>query len=226
MSQRNRVFDSSVGSKLLIGLTGLFLVLYLLIHIAGNLMIFGGQAFFNGYAGALASNPLIPLIEVVLLIGILVHVYKTIRMFISNKAARPVAYAMKKTAGHTSRKTFASSTMILSGLWLLVFLVVHVKAFKFGAHYEAPGGGADLYRVEMENFRHPLMVLFYVVSMLVVGSHLFHGASSAAQSIGLSHPRWTPKILLVGKLLAIGVAGGFIVIALWAHFTANQLGAA
>ena len=225
MSSRVRIFDSSVGSKILIGGTGLFLVVYLIIHIAGNLMVFGGPEFFNRYAGALGSNPLIPVIELVLLLGIVLHVYKTARMFVGNQAARPVKYAVKKSAGHTSRKTLASSTMILSGLWLLAFLMIHVKAFKYGAHYEAPDGMNDLYRMEMENFRHPLMVGFYLLSMLIVGAHLFHGASSAFQSLGLSHPRWTPRFLLVGKMIAVGIASGFIIIVLWAHFIGGQVAA-
>ena len=147
------------------------------------------------------------------------HIYKTIRMALTNKAARPVAYAMKRPAGAPSRKTFASSTMIFSGLWLLVFVVVHVKGFKYGAEYETTSGVRDLYRLEMENFHNPLAVAFYVLSMLVVGSHLWHGASSSFQSLGMIHPRWTPRILVTGKAVAVLIAGGFIVIALWAHFT-------
>jgi succinate dehydrogenase / fumarate reductase cytochrome b subunit len=223
MSSRLRVFDSSVGSKLLIGLTGLFLVLYLIIHIAGNLMVFGGPAFFNRYAATLANNPLIPVIEIVLLVVVLLHIYKTIRMYTLNQAARPVRYVEKQSAGYTSRKTFASSTMIVSGLWLLVFLIIHVRAFRFGAHYVSPDGMADLYRVEMEQLRQPLMMVFYVLSMVVVGSHVFHGASSAFQSLGLSHPRWTPRILAWSKALAVLIAGGFIVIALWAYFLGGQV---
>lgn len=223
---RPRFLSSSVGSKLLIGLTGLFLVIYLIVHITGNLMVFGGRDFFNRYAGALASNPLIPLIEIVLLAGFLTHIYKTITMFAGNQAARPVKYLQKKSAGHTSRKTFASSTMIVTGIWLVVFLVVHVKAFKFGAHYETADGTHDLYRVEMEALSNPLTLVFYVLSMLVVGSHLFHGVASGFQSLGFDHPRWTPRILILGKLLALVIAGGFIAIALWAHFIANPQGAA
>ncbi len=223
MSSRTRAFDSSVGTKLLIGVTGFALFFYLIVHIAGNLMVFGGRAFFNKYAATLESNPLIPVIEIGLLLIFVMHVYKTVRMFLANQAARPVRYVQKKSAGHTTRKTFASSTMIFSGLWLLLFIVIHVKAFKYGAHYESPEGVADLYRVEMETFRNPLMVLFYVLSMMVVGSHLFHGASSTFQSLGLDHPRWTPRILLFGKILAVGIAGGFIIIALWAHFVGGQV---
>ncbi len=218
MSSRIRVFDSSVGSKLLIGLTGLALFLYLITHIAGNALVFLGADIFNQYAHTLISNPLIPVIEIGLLLIFLMHVYKTIRMVIRNRAARPVAYVVKQPAGRPSRKTLASSTMILSGLWLLVFVVLHVQAFKYGAEYEAAGGVRDLYRLEMENFRSPLVVGFYVLSMVVVGSHLWHGASSSLQSLGADHPRWTPAFLALGKAAAVIIAGGFIVIALWAHF--------
>jgi len=223
MSSRLRGFDSSVGMKILIGVTGLALFLYLIVHIAGNLMVFGGPSLFNKYAYTLESNPLIPVIEIGLLLIFLVHVYKTVTMFLSNQQARPARYVQKQRAGHTSRKTFASSTMIFSGLWLLVFIVIHVKAFRYGTEYAWAEGGRDLYRLEIENFSNPLIVLFYVLSMLVVGSHLWHGASSSLQSLGLDHPRWTPRIRATGKLLAILIAGGFITIAIWAYLVAIQV---
>src|ERR1700712_2757557 len=150
MASRQRVFSSSVGTKILIGTTGLLLFIYLLIHIAGNLVVFLGPAAFNKYAFTLESNPILPVIELVLLSWFVVHIYKTVRMYLRNQSARPVAYAQKKRAGHTSRKTFASTTMIVSGLWLLVFLLVHVRAFHdgWGQQYEWPQGGRDLYRQE------------------------------------------------------------------------------
>jgi succinate dehydrogenase / fumarate reductase, cytochrome b subunit len=126
-------------------------------------------------------------------------------------------------AGFPSRKTFASSTMIISGLWLLAFIIVHVRAFRYGVEYEWPAGGRDLYRLEIENFRSPLVVAFYVVSMVVVGSHLWHGVSSSFQSLGLDNARWTPRVLIGGKVAAIVIAGLFIVIALWAHFFGARL---
>jgi succinate dehydrogenase / fumarate reductase cytochrome b subunit len=218
MTSRSHVFATSVGTKIVIGITGIGLVLYLLIHIAGNLLVFFGPAVFNKYAYTLEGNPLLPIVEIGLLIVFLIHIYRTVRMFLGNQRTRPVGYAQKKTAGRPSRKTFASSTMILSGLWLFAFLIVHVKAFRYGVEHEWPAGGRDLYRLEMENFTNPLMVGFYVISMLVVGSHLWHGVSSAFQSLGLDQPAWTRFILPAGKAVAVLVAGGFIVIALWAHF--------
>ena len=131
MVTRSRVFSSSVGTKLLIGGTGLALFLYLLIHIGGNLLVFFGPDVFNRYAFVLEGNPLLPVIEIGLLLVFLIHIYKTIRMFIGNQQARPVAYQTKKSAGATSRKSFASSTMIFNGLWLLVFLAILVIGYVY-----------------------------------------------------------------------------------------------
>jgi succinate dehydrogenase / fumarate reductase cytochrome b subunit len=220
---RARLFASSVGTKLLIGITGLALFGYLLVHIAGNLVIFLGPAAYNKYAYTLEDNPLLPVVEIGLLLLFLLHIYKTITNFLANQQARPARYARKKTAGPPSRKTFASTTMIVSGLWLIFFLVVHVRTFRAGWGTEYPWalGGRDLYRQEIENFANPLVVAFYVLSMIVVGSHLWHGITSSLQSLGLDAARWTPRVLLAGKLIAAAIAGTFIVIALWAHFVAG-----
>jgi succinate dehydrogenase / fumarate reductase cytochrome b subunit len=219
MSSRLRTFSTTVGAKILIGITGIALFLYLVIHIAGNLVIFFGPTVFNRYAYILESNPLLPVVELGLLAIFLIHVYKTIRNYLQNQAARPVAYAKKRNAGPPSRKTVASTTMIFSGLWLLVFIIIHVKAFRYGTEYEWPAGGRDLYRQEMENLSNPLVVGFYVLSMLVVGSHLYHGIASSLQSLGVDHHRWTPRLLTAGKVVAVLIAGGFAVIAVWAYLT-------
>ena len=216
MASRPGIFSSSVGTKILIGVTGLALFLYLIIHIAGNLIIFFGPAAFNKYAYTLEGNPLLPVVEIGLLLVFLLHVYKTVTMYLANQRARPERYTMKKPAGRPSRKTIASTTMIFSGLWLLLFLVVHVKAFRYGVEHEWPAGGRDLYRLEMENFSNPVTVGFYVLSMLVVGSHLWHGVSSAFQSLGADNVKATPRLLVAGKVAAVLIAGGFIVIAVWA----------
>ena len=219
MATRLRVFSSSVGTKILIGLTGLALFLYLITHIVGNLLVFAGRDTFNGYSHMLLSNPLIPIIEIGLVLVFLLHIYKTVTMYLGNQQARPVKYEKKKPAGAPSRKSFSSTTMILSGLWLLAFVVIHVKQFKYGTEYEAAAGSGirDLYRLEMENFENPLLVGFYVLSMLVVGSHLWHGVSSAMQSLGADHERWTPRLIVAGRVAAVVIAGTFVVIALWAH---------
>jgi succinate dehydrogenase / fumarate reductase, cytochrome b subunit len=213
MSSRLRVFDSSVGIKLLIGLTGLALFVYLIIHVTGNALVIVGPDAFNGFHETMTANPLLVF---------LLHIYKTITMYLRNRQTRPVRYQVKKRAGSPSRKTLASSTMIFTGLWLVAFLVVHVRAFRFPPHYETPTGAMDLYRIELENLGHPLTVAFYVLTMLIVGSHLWHGASSALQSLGFDHPRWTPLLLALGKVAAVSIAGGFIAITLWVFFVGGR----
>jgi succinate dehydrogenase / fumarate reductase cytochrome b subunit len=111
-SRFRRLFSSSVGTKLLMGLTGVALFAYMILHLAGNALIFAGQDIFNEYSHALISNPLIVPIEIGLLAIFLIHIYKAIRMWTANQAARPVGYAKKELAGHTSRKSVASTTML------------------------------------------------------------------------------------------------------------------
>src|SRR5262245_14772837 len=138
MSSRSSPLSTSVGTKILIGLTGLALFIYLLIHVAGNLMVFGGPVAFNRYAYTLESNPLLPIVEIGLLLLFLLHIFKTVRMYLGNQKARPIGYVVKKRAGPPSRKTLASSTMIVSGLWLVAFLIIHVRTFRFGEEQEWP----------------------------------------------------------------------------------------
>lgn len=219
MSTFGRVFSSSVGTKLLIGLTGLGLFVYMLLHLAGNVLIFAGPDTFNAYSHTLVSNPLLLPVEAGLLAIFLVHVYKAVRNYLANSAARPAPYARKRMAGHTSRKSAASSTMIWSGLVILVFIVIHVKQFRFGTWYETGDELPirDLARTEFEVFSHPFWVLFYVVATLLVGLHLRHGISSGFQSIGLDHPVYTRRLTTWGIVLAVLIGGGLAVIPVWVY---------
>ena len=216
-----RAFSSSVGTKFLVGVTGLLLAAYMVLHVAGNALIFLDRDIFNEYSHALISNPLIVPIEIGLLLVFVVHIYKTITMWLRNRAARPVKYQKKELAGHTSRKSLASSTMIASGLFVMIFVVIHVKQFKFGTFYLAAGSDTvrDLYRTEIEVFRNPLWVAFYVVATLLVGLHMRHGVSSAFQSLGIDHPRYTRRIVAVGIAVAVIVGGGLALIPIWAYLT-------
>ena len=220
-SNFRRVFSSTVGTKLLIGVTGLLLFAYLITHLAGNAIIFFGQDAFNEYAHTLISNPLIVPIEIGLLLIFLLHIYKTLRNWFANQAARPVGYAKKEMAGHTSRKSLASTTMIASGLITMFFVLVHVKQFKFGTFYLVEGVEEvrDLYRTEIEVFSNPFWVLFYVICTLIVGLHLRHGIASGFQSLGLDHPRYTRRLVLWGIVGAVIIAGGLATIPVWVYLT-------
>ena len=218
-SRFRRVFSSTVGTKLLIGVTGVALFVYMLLHLAGNVLVFAGPEFFNEYSHKLISNPLIIPIEIGLLAIFLVHIYKALTMWFGNNAARPVAYAKKELAGGPSRKSVASSTMIGSGLFLLVFVIIHVKQFKFGSWYLVTDSTVrDLYRTEMEVFQNPFWVIVYVVATLLVGLHLRHGISSAFQSLGLDHPVYTRRLTAIGIALAVLIGVGLAVIPVWAYF--------
>lgn len=218
-SRFRRVLTSSVGTKLLMGLTGVALFIYLILHLAGNALIFAGPELFNEYSHKLISNPLILPIEIGLLAIFLLHIYKALTMWTANRAARPVAYAKKELAGHTSRKSVASSTMIGSGLFLLVFVIIHVKQFKFGSWYQLTDSTVrDLYRTEVEVFQNPFWVAFYVVATLLVGLHLRHGIASAFQSLGLDHPVYTRRLTVIGIAFALLIGIGLAIIPVWVYF--------
>src|SRR5436190_4764432 len=159
MTSRHRLLSSLVTTKLIIGVTGILLFLYLIVHIAGNLLVFLGQDTFNRYSYTLVNNPLVGPIEIALLVIVLVHLFKAVRMTVQNRAARPAPYAVKRMAGGTSQKSLASSTMIVTGLILLVFIPIHVAMFKYGPEYEyGTTGIRDLYRLEVQNFSSPIAV--------------------------------------------------------------------
>ncbi len=216
-----RYFSSSVGTKLLIGITGLLLFLYLVLHLAGNALVFAGPEVFNEYSHKLISNPLIIPIEIGLLAVFVVHIYNAIRNFAANRAARPVAYQRKELAGHTSRKSLSSSTMIASGLLVLLFVIVHVKQFKFGSYYQTVANDAvrDLYRTELEVFQNPLWVVVYVLGTVLVGLHLRHGIASGFQSIGFDHPLYTRRLTTWSVILAVVIGGGLGIIPILLYLT-------
>ncbi len=213
-----KALSSSIGSKFLIALTGLFLFLFLVGHLAGNLLFMLGADAFNNYAHALISNPLILVAEGGLIAIFLLHSFKTVTMFVANRRARPDRYAAKKwakTKNDRSRKTLSSTTMILTGTITLLFLVTHLATFKYGPYYETTEGIRDLYRLQFAVFSNPGYVAFYLVAMGVIGFHLWHGISSAAQSFGVDSPRWTPRLIWTGRVFTVAVSLGFALLPIY-----------
>ncbi len=221
MISRWKPLSSSVGEKLLIALTGLALFLYLVVHLAGNSLLLLGPARFNGYAHMLISNPLIVPVEIGLAAIFVLHVWKTIAMWWANRQARPVAYYRRAWAGDPSRKSLASATMIYTGLVTVLFVVLHVWNFKYGQAAELEGQ-RDLYGLVMRFFQSPLNVAFYEVCLVLLGFHVWHGFSSAFDSLGGHHPVYTPRVVAAGKVLAVVIGGGFFLIPLWAHFIGGR----
>jgi len=211
MSQLLRFLRSSIGRKVLMAATGLGLILFLVAHLAGNLLLFAGPEAFNHYSHALISNKLIYLAEAILFIAFVAHFVSGFAVVRQNRAARPVGYVMKRRARHTSLKSLASTSMILSGLVLLVFVPLHVYTFKFGPWYDTSGEPVvrDLYRLVVDVFQNPLYVGWYVVAMIFVGFHLWHGFGSGIETLGVGS---RAPIRLAGKILAVVLAGGFAII--------------
>lgn len=218
--------SSSIGTKFLIAFSGLCLFVFLIAHLSGNLLFIVGADAFNGYSHSLVSNPLVYLAELGLLAVFLLHVIKAALMWVANQRARPDRYRKRtwaKSKSPRSRKGFASSTMIATGTLMLLFVVTHLTAFKFGTYYETPDGIRDLYRLQLEIFSSPAYVVFYLVSMAVIFVHLWHGLASAAQSFGIDHPQWTPRILVAGRVLAVLIAGGFFILPIYTFALAQTL---
>jgi succinate dehydrogenase / fumarate reductase cytochrome b subunit len=229
MSFLLRYVNSSIGKKQVVAATGLLLVGFLIAHLAGNLLVFRGPAAFNEYSETLTKNPLIYVAEAGLAAIFLVHIGATLSLTRANRDARPVGYAMVRSRGRPSRRTFASQWMILSGGLVAVFAVLHLMTFKFGPGLAAgykfvdPAGHGeavmrDIYRLEIEVFHRPLYVLWYAFAMGVLGLHLHHAITSSFETFGLDHPRWTPLVGQASRALAWLIAVGFLMIPLLVLF--------
>ena len=209
-----KAFSSSVGSKFLIAFTGWALAVFLIAHLAGNLLFIAGPAAFNEYSHKLISNPLVYVAEAGLLAIFLLHIYKTVTMVVANRASRPSRYAARRWAkrkSERSQKSVASSTMIVTGIIAALFVVTHLMTFKFGPYYETAEGIRDLYRLQLAVFRNPGYVVFYIVAMALLSFHLWHGVSSAVQSLGISNVN-SPRVVLIGRALAIVLGLGFAIL--------------
>ncbi len=214
---------STIGKKLINGLTAVGLVVFILIHLLGNLSLFAGSNTFNEYSHFLMSKPeFIYPIEIILLLFFVFHIIMGISVYLQKKKARPQGYYMYKSAGKPSKQTMSSKTMILTGIILLVFLVIHLIQFKYGPEYMTTINGQhvrDIHRVVANTFANPWWVLFYVIVMVLLGYHLRHGFWSMFQSLGAMKPKYTPVVYTIGVIFAIIIAVGFIILPIWMYFS-------
>ena len=201
-------------------LTGLFLVVFLITHLAGNLQLLdmspAGQLKFNAYAKFMTTFPVVKAVSYLLYFSILFHAFDGFLLAFQNRKARPVRY-VKENAG--ANRTWASGNMALLGALILFFLVVHMKSFWYEMHWGAIGtdadGNKDLYTVVAAAYSQLWYVALYVFMMAVLALHLFHGFQSAFQSLGLNHPRYTPVVKNVGVFIAVVVPVLFALIPVW-----------
>lgn len=204
------IANSSVGKKLLTGITGIGLVTFVVVHLLGNLTLFFSASAYNQIAYVVEKlGPLTYLIELGLLAIALLHIYIGTQIYIGKRKARPVAYAEYESAGEPSRQNLSSRTMIFSGLLLGVFLVFHLATFKFGPYYELPGSThRDLSRLVFETFHKPTYTAAYVIVLSGLGLHLRHGLWSALQSLGVAtKPATYAASAVLGGAIALGFIG-------------------
>ncbi|MEQ1745637.1 MAG: succinate dehydrogenase cytochrome b subunit [Saprospiraceae bacterium] len=222
MSWFSKFLTSSIGQKTVMALTGLFLIVFLVIHLLGNLQLLQhdeGRAF-NVYAYFMTHNPVIKTISYLLYTFILLHAVQGILLWRSNRAARGgTGYAVR----HIRSSERASRNMGPLGIILLVFIVLHMYQFWFQMHWgdlrmvlydDTDHEIKDLYTLVVEIYKSIGYVVFYVVAMMVVGLHLWHGFWSAFQTLGLDHKKYTPVIKWLGAAYAILVPALFALIPL------------
>ncbi|NJN78929.1 MAG: succinate dehydrogenase cytochrome b subunit [Saprospiraceae bacterium] len=199
-------FTSSLGRKIMMSLTGLFLCLFLVIHLIGNMQLFipdDGMAF-NTYAYTMAHNPLIQIVGWATKIIILVHAFQGLVLWAKNKAAKGARYA----TGNGKSSSWASRNMALLGTALLVFLIIHLANFWVKAKFFPEGLEAftladgteteNLYALAVKTFENVGIVILYVVGMVALAYHMYHGFQSAFQSLGINHKKYTPAIKWIG----------------------------
>jgi len=201
-------FSSKIFQKALAALSGGFLVIFLLGHLAGNLQLFIpgelGQKQFNSYALFMTTNPAVIALSYLTYTSIILHSILTLYLVLRSRSARSVRY---QVSSGSSNSSWASKNMAFLGTMLLIFLIIHLRSFWYEMHFGDIGldkwGNKDLYTVTVSAFQNTLYTAFYVLSMLMLSFHLSHGVSSAFQTLGLSTSKYEKIINFVGKSIAV-----------------------
>lgn len=215
---------SSIGQKLIMSLTGLFLILFLTVHLIGNLALLksDGGAAFNAYSDFMGHNPLIQIISKGNFFFIFLHAIQGILLYFKNKGAKGSKYAGKAK----DKTTWASKNMALLGTLILAFILMHLGHFyvRFKFFNDMPTVSLDgveilnSYQTVAEVFSNPIWIVCYLVGLLALAFHLLHGFSSAFQTMGLNHKKYTPIIKALGTGYAILIPLGFAIIPLYMYF--------
>jgi len=215
-----RFWRSQIGKKIVMAVTGLIGVLFVLGHMIGNLQVFEGAEKINAYGRFLHHTVGLELwlVRLGLLAAVVLHVVAATQLTVQANAARPQAYRQREA----QVSTLASRTMRWGGVLLLVFIVVHILHFTVRAFpgYDQldPVGGVDVYHNVVKAFRNPLWTLFYVVAMVFLGLHLYHGFWSSFRTLGAAKPSRTPLHRRAALLIALVIWLGFTVVPLGVFF--------
>jgi succinate dehydrogenase / fumarate reductase cytochrome b subunit len=203
------LLKSSIGKKILMGLTGLFLITFLIVHASINAMIWfnDGGITFNKYAHFMGTNLIIRTMEIVLFFGLILHVVDGLLLYKANRDARPVKYAFNDEAVNSP---WYSRSMALLGTLILIFLIVHLGNFWVKTRFtgiESFGVDAEnqenLFAVMIAVFANPILVVVYVAGCFSLFWHLLHGFKSAFQTLGLNHTKYNEAILITGIAFSI-----------------------
>ena len=213
MDQQSRMY--SIIKKVIMSITGLFLITFLVEHLLGNLLLFkdDGGAAFNEYAKFMSTSPLIRVAEVVLFAGFLFHIIDGIVLTIKNRQARPVKYAVQKSSPDSS---WVSRNMGLTGSIILVFLIVHLDSFFL--EHRVLGNPTPMDELVKSSFDIWWYSLLYVVAMFFLGFHLSHGFSSAFQTLGLRHKSYFSVINKIGIIFSIVIPAAFAAFPIYFYF--------
>jgi succinate dehydrogenase / fumarate reductase, cytochrome b subunit len=205
-----KFIGSSIGKKITMAVTGSFLLIFLVIHLVGNVTLFFGPDTFNGYVKALGViKPLIRVIELVLLAAFLLHIINGVRLWIENRVARGVNYKVNSSSENSD---VFSRTMFLTGSIVFIFLVLHLGTFFWRFNVHDPTGLAnshEYFQIVVGFFSYWWYSILYVVAVLLLGFHLNHGFQSAFQTFGWNHKKYTPLLKRIGTIYAIIMAIGF-----------------
>jgi len=200
-------YGSMIGKKAIMAITGLIGIGFVILHSLGNLLIFRGPDAINSYSHFLKNTgELLWLLRIVLIVAVILHVIAAVQLTRQSRAARPVAYVKREPQA----ATLGSRSMRWGGALLLLFIVVHILHFTTGTI--RPAGvfsGQDVYANVVTSFRIWWVALFYVLAMLALGLHLFHGAWSSVRSIGVSPESPEPLHHRLSLALAILIWGAF-----------------
>lgn len=219
MGQTWNYLATTIGRKQVVALTALGLSGFVLAHMLGNLLMFISPRAYNEYGHNITHGPIYELIEWGLVGAFAVHAFVALQLKVFNLRARPERYATSARGEKASSKV--SSTMAIQGLLILVFVVLHLRTFKYGPHYTVDYGQGpirDLFKLVVEVFQGPGAVVWYLAALMVLGLHLSHGIRSLFQTWGIHHPRYQCLLRGVAWLYALLVAGGFMAQPIFVYF--------
>lgn len=202
-----RFYQASIGKKAVMAVTAVVLFGYVIGHLAGNMQVYLGAEQMDRYAAFLHSMPVLLWgVRALLLVCVVLHIMASIQLTILKQQARPIGYVKKDAIG----SNIASRSMIWSGAMIAAFVIYHLLDLTAGVANTAQYQELHAYENLVYSFQRLPVSVFYIIAMVLLGMHLYHGIWSMFQTLGFSHPRYTPLIKRASAVVAILTTAGFI----------------